>query len=348
MQKKISLYWLCQIGGWIGYYLLFIVLNFSITINHPFYAISPLLETTEGLIISHLMRAMILRKNTMNASLSRQAVFILISTLLFSFLFAIVNISIEIILEIKRTERTGSISSMLIPVWLQDFMLLLIWNLIYFAYHYVTKSGQEGLDKARLENIVKELELKTIKAHVNPHFIFNALNSIRALIDEDPSRARKAVTELSNLLRSSMRTDKTEATPLGDEISIIKDYLALELIRFESRLNVEYNIDKNTLDVLVPPMMLQTLVENAIKHGISRQIQGGMVRISAHLIGNNLLNLSVENTGQLNNTYNSEGFGIASTKNRLHLLYGDKAKFEIKDYKDNKVIASVEMPAVYN
>ena len=348
MQKKISLYWLCQIGGWIGYFLVAIVFNISTFLKNPLSATGTLLEAAEGLAISHFMRSFILKRKILNTPLQKQAVYIFFTSLLFSLLYDLINIIIEIVLGIQRTGRKDFMIDTFAYGWMADFIFLFIWNLIYFGYHYVTKSGQERFDKARLENIVKELELKTIKAHVNPHFIFNALNSIRALIDEDPSRARKAVTELSNLLRSSMRADKTEATPLGNEISIIKDYLALEHIRFESRLNVEYSIDKNTLDVLVPPMMLQTLVENAIKHGISRQIQGGMVRISAHLTGNNLLNLSVENTGQLNNAYNSEGFGIASTKNRLHLLYGDKAKFEIKDYKDNKVIASVEMPAAYN
>jgi LytS/YehU family sensor histidine kinase len=313
----------------------------------PSNILNPLFEAAQGLMISHLMRTLILKKQTLNAPLSKQIFSILILSFFFAFLFSITNIIVENILNIRRS-KAESFSAILILAWLADFMFLFIWNLIYFGYNYVTKSGQERLDKARLENIVKELELKTIKAHVNPHFIFNALNSIRALIDENPARARKAVTELSNLLRSSMRADKIEATQLRNEISIIKDYLELELIRFESRLNVEYSIDSNTLDVLVPPMMLQTLVENAIKHGISRQIEGGVVKISAQLSENNLLNLSVENTGRLNNTYNSEGFGIASTKNRLYLLYGNKAKFELKDYKNNKVVASVEMPVNFN
>jgi sensor histidine kinase YesM len=346
VQKRISLYWLFQIGGWASYVLLFIVINPSV-FETPSNILNPLFEAAEGLLISHLMRILILRKQILNAQLSKQIAFILILSFLFSFLYTITNILVEIIFNIRKPKAEPFIA-ILIQTWIANFIFLFIWNLIYFGYNYVTKSGQEKLDKARLENIVKELELKTIKAHVNPHFIFNALNSIRALIEENPSRARKAVTELSNLLRSSMRADKTEATPLGNEISIIKDYLALELIRFESRLNIEYNIDKNTLDVLVPPMMLQTLVENAIKHGISRQIEGGIVKISAHLLENNLLNLSVENTGRLNNTYKRDGFCIASTKNRLHFLYGDKAKFEIKGYQNNKVVAGVEMPAVYS
>ena len=96
------------------------------------------------------------------------------------------------------------------------FVYFFIWNLIYFIYHYITKSRKQQLDTLRLESLVKELELQTIKAHINPHFIFNALNSIRALVDENPQRARKAVTELSNILRSSMQVEKIETVPFGN------------------------------------------------------------------------------------------------------------------------------------
>src|SRR5690606_27740243 len=113
------------------------------------------------------------------------------------------------------------------------FIFYFIWNLIYFMYHYIAKSQKQQLETLQLESMVKELELKTIKAHINPHFIFNSLNSIRALVDENPERARTAITELSSILRSSMKADKSESVPLDKELSIIKDYLALENMRFE-------------------------------------------------------------------------------------------------------------------
>ncbi len=194
-----------------------------------------------------------------------------------------------------------------------------------------------------MESLVKELQLKTIKAHINPHFIFNALNSIRALVDENPERARTAITELSNILRSSMQAEKMETTTLEKELSIVKDYLELEQIRFEDRLKVEYEIDEDTLDQQVPPMMLQTLVENAIKHGISKHVNGGVIKVTSDFIQNHH-ELSVENTGRLNNAKNFEGFGIASTINRLKLLYGNEAEFEIKNLNGNMVKAKVTLP----
>ena len=101
------------------------------------------------------------------------------------------------------------------------------------------------------------------------------------MVDENPERARTAITELSNILRSSMQAEKTETTTLEKELSIVKDYLELEQIRFEDRLKVEYDIDEDTLDQQVPPMMLQTLVENAIKHGISKQVNGGLIKVTS-------------------------------------------------------------------
>jgi len=225
----------------------------------------------------------------------------------------------------------------------QNLLLIAIWLLIYIVYHYVEKNTNDRLDRLRLESSVKELELKTIKSHINPHFIFNSLNSIRALVDENPQRARTAITELSNILRSSMHAGKSETVPFEKELNIVKDYLALEHMRFEERLKIEFNIDKQTLVQPVPPMMLQTLVENGIKHGISKRINGGLVKITSQFNEDNL-ELIVQNSGQLNGIINTEGFGIQSTEDRLNLLYHGKASFEIKNLNTEMVQSKVSIP----
>src|SRR5258705_5768339 len=123
-----------------------------------------------------------------------------------------------------------------------------------------------------------------------------------------------------------MAADKSETVSFEKELNIIKDYLALENMRFEDRLKVEYEIDEDTLDQPVPPMMLQTLVENAIKHGISKQINGGVVKVISDFNGEDH-ELAVQNTGSLNGYRNGEeGFGLFSTTYPLNLLYGGKAK----------------------
>ncbi len=222
-------------------------------------------------------------------------------------------------------------------------MLVGIWMLIYIVYHYVEKIRNNEIDRLKLETTVKELELKTIKSHINPHFIFNSLNSIRALVDENPTRARRAITELSNILRSSMKAEKEETVSLKHELDIVKDYLALEQMRFEERLKIEFKIDEDTLDYPVPPMMLQTLAENAIKHGISKLVKGGTVRILATFKNDNI-ELMVQNTGQLSLEINEDGFGIKSTEDRLNLMYQGKGIFEIRNMDSTMVECKVTIP----
>lgn len=229
--------------------------------------------------------------------------------------------------------------------YLITFILVALWLLIYLVWHYIVKNRNDQLDKLKLETTVKELELKTIKSHINPHFIFNSLNSIRALVDENPERARRAITELSNILRSSMQAEKSETVTLEKELDIVKDYLALEHMRFEERLKVKFEIDEDTLQHPVPPMMLQTLVENAIKHGISKRVDGGEVKVVARFNGDNL-ELLVQNSGQLSTEINGDGFGIKSTQDRLNLMYQGKAQFEIRNAGPDTVESKVIVPVI--
>ena len=300
-----------------------------------------------GLIITHIMRAVIIRLNTLQRPFDKQILQFLLITFLFSVVVSYFNT--------KLLAQYGWLSGNEAEILKKNILLLVmsgafyffvyffIWNLIYFTYHYVSKSRKQQLDTLQLEKLVKELELKTIKAHINPHFIFNALNSIRALIDEEPSRARRAVTELSNILRSSLKAEKGETVTFEEELKIVRDYLALESMRFEDRLQVEYDIDDDTLEQQVPPMMLQTLVENAIKHGISKELRGGTVRIVSDIEGG-YHRLCVQNSGLLPGNARKNGFGLSSTQDRLHLLYGERARFEIKQAAAGLVEASVLIP----
>jgi sensor histidine kinase YesM len=336
MRKKVSTYWLCQFGGWGSYGIVYTIFYFAIRtkpLPHFFHYV--LLDVAVGIGVTHLMRLIIIQLHLLDKKIRQQILFFAGLLLLFSFLFAgiIVSLIHGFKIEPDNAKEYSALNWILRYSYVYLFFLL-IWNLIYVMYHYVEKNNQQQLDKIKLEAMVKELELKTIKSHINPHFIFNALNSIRALVDENPERARTAITELSNLLRNSMQTEKLELTSLEKELGIVKDYLALEFIRFEDRLKVEYHIDDETLDQPVPPMMLQTLVENAIKHGISKQIDGGVIRIISDF-KDDRHELIVQNSGKLSSNGEHKGFGIESTVNRLKILYGNKAAFELKNFENN-------------
>jgi sensor histidine kinase YesM len=294
-------YWSFQIVGWTLYALInvfFAVLFDQLTTDM---LIRLLFFLEVGFFFSHLMRQTIHQWGILLKSLQQQVINFVILTLVFAILWALVQTPFEIICNL----RTVSVSERAVfhLLFFKNFttcaLLLFIWNSIYFMYHYVMKSRKQQMDTLQLEALVKELELKTIKAHINPHFIFNSLNSIRALIDENPPRARAAITELSNILRSSLSAEKGETVSFNEELKIVKDYLALENMRFEDRLRIEYDVHDETLGQQVPPMMLQTLVENAIKHGISKQVKGGVVKITSDIKGN-FHELSVQNTGHLN------------------------------------------------
>ena len=348
-----SRYWLFQGVGWGAFILIHLFFTWSFdkmqtpkdrTLFFGQIGIFILL----GLLITHIMRLVIIRINLLQKRLERQIWQFILLTLVFS----CIGSALDILLLQKFDLLTKSQQDLLEK---KSFFLLIlsnafsvfiyyfIWNVIYFMYHYIGKSQKQQLETLQLESLIKELELKTIKAHINPHFIFNSLNSIRALVEENPQRAREAVTELSNILRSSMHVEKAETVSFEKELDIVKDYLALENMRFEDRLKIEYQIDEDTLDQPVPPMMLQTLVENAIKHGISKQINGGIVKIISDFKGR-YHELIVQNTGYLNGYANAEGFGLSSTSNRLNLLYGDKASFEIKQVNPSLVEAKLLIP----
>mgnify|MGYP001162083238 CR=1 FL=1 len=342
MRKKISYYWLCQFVGWSAFILVYIFFYLTLrTRELPDFYVVLFLEAAIGFLVTHLMRYFILRYKYVDKPVNEQVFYILSISIVFAIIYASAATVAEHYLQLgKETDLT--LFNKIMRASMGSFSFILIWNLIYFAYHYIVRTRQAQFDKIRLEALVKELELKTIKSHINPHFIFNALNSIRALIDENPNRARNAITELSNILRSSMQADKLETVPFERELSIVKDYLALEYIRFEERLKIEYEIDEDTLDQPVPPMMLQTLVENAIKHGIGKQVSGGVVKVISDF-KDDYHELVVLNSGTLNGI-NRDGFGLFSTRNRLQLLFGEKAKFEIRQVDSGLVEARISIP----
>lgn len=342
--KKIPIFWPVQILGWLSYYVIisFLYLTIAPRVLPNFLFIGGL-EVICVILVTCILRFVIIRMGVLQKRLSKQIIFLFISAILVSLTITILSQFIEVL--VKMPSKSTHKEPLLFLAWVGNFAIILIWNLIYFAYHYVVKSNKEILDKARLESMVKELELKTIKAHINPHFIFNALNSIRYLVDENPGQARYAITELSKLLRSSMHAENISTTRLRSEIEIVQSYLELEKIRFEERLEVRWALAPIAYDYQVPPMMLQTLVENSIKHGISHQIEGGIIEITA-TVQDNYLYLRIENTGKLLGMAKNDSFGLKSTRNRLQLLFGDQASFSIQESDHNTVIVDIKIPAI--
>jgi two-component system LytT family sensor kinase len=344
IKRKAILYWWCQLGGWLlyGLTMVFFAFVFDSKINSIFYP-KLLVIIISGLFFTHVLRELIKLFNLLPPELSKKRVQFTGVLMLILVLFNLTNSAIAEWLHLYNPKTKVSVDKRFLVNLVSDSPLILVWVSIYYLWHYIELGTKTEFQKIKLESLVKEMELKTIKSHINPHFIFNALNSIRALVDENPVRARTAITELSNLLRSSMQAEKQETVPFERELNIVKDYLALEHIRFEDRLNVEYDIDEDTLDQPIPPMMLQTLVENAIKHGISKSKEGGTIKIISDFRQSHH-ELIVQNSGTIAEIPDAEGFGLNSTRSRLKLLFGNKASFTIEAAMNNIVEAKIIMP----
>ena len=231
---------------------------------------------------------------------------------------------------------------------LQGTMLYVGWLCLYFFYHLFDRFNRSEIERLRLSTHVKEAELRALKSQVNPHFIFNSLNSLRALIEEDPTRAREAVTQLANLLRYSLQSGQLETVPFEDELRVANDYLALEQVRHEERLRVRMDIAPETLALPIPPMLLQTLVEKAVKYGISARPEGGEIVIIARR-ENDALRLQVVNPGELatpavRRRESSTGVGLQNAAERLRLLFGEHATLQLRADRPNFVVAEAIVP----
>jgi LytS/YehU family sensor histidine kinase len=220
---------------------------------------------------------------------------------------------------------------------------LVPWMTIYIFYIYIEKLKVVEVEKYQLQAELKEDQLRYLKNQVNPHFLFNSLNSIRTLVDIDPEESKRTITNLSKFLRNTLVKSELSTIPLEDELQIVQDYLSLEKVRFDERLQVHFAIGAETLDYKIPPMVVQTLVENAIKHGISKLKKGGIINIRSYLEDKQLI-ISIENSGTYNGLQKSEGVGMKNTEQRLRLLFGHNASVTINNTNHGTVLTCIKLP----
>lgn len=338
MSKKNNIYWTCQFVGWTLYAAINLFF-FKLSYNTNFKDILLfLIWLPLGITITHAYRFIVLKYNILKVNLFFQIPIIIVSSLMMSILFFIINIGVVNLFshtseQIDLLAATSKILSLV--------LIFIIWSVIYFGFHFFDNYKKTEIQNLRLEANTKEVELNKLKSQLNPHFMFNSMNSIRALVDEDPKKAKIAITQLSNILRNTLMMHKNKFITLEEELVLVKDYLELEHIRFEERLNFNFDIDPNTLTLNVPPMMVQTLVENGIKHGISKYPEGGSISIIT-LKSENGFKIEIINTGQINiDAISDSGVGVENTTNRLELLFGKKASFSLKNLDDKNVISKI-------
>ncbi len=342
-QNRKWAYWAAQAMGW-GLYLVFLLLmifSFRTPDDHLGRIVSlQMVIAFCGLLASHGLRRLYKKRSWTTISPGRALPKVLGSALAAA-IFAQAGIHLAM-LTILNWEVVAPIDWSMFPVYTFNlYLVLLLWSLFYFGFHYYERGQRLEVEKFKTQAALREAELIALKAQINPHFLFNALNNIRALILEDAARSREMVTYLSDLLRYSIRFQDNEEVALSTELTIVEQYLQLESIQYEDRLHYVLDIDPQTLEQCIPPMTVQLLVENAVKHGIAQLPAGGQIRVHTRLEGDQL-QISVENTGHLAET-NSSGIGIQNILERVRLLFNGEPKFTLEEA-DGRVLANLQLP----
>jgi two-component sensor histidine kinase len=348
-------YWVFQLTGW-GLYSLSRFIGGITVIHLPWvgFGLQLLFVDAVGLGLSHLLRDH-LRRHVWRALPFRKLAWrILIASFICGLPLGILTQFTEVALLQDPNEFLEGINSALrvelaLPVAfamaiVNCSVVFLIWQAIYFTAIAVREHRSAQLRQSELARALQMAELRLLKSQLNPHFLFNALNTVRSLIAENPRRAQSAVTRLANTLRYSLRSRSDETVTLAQELDIVTDYLELESMRFEDRLRVEKNIAADATKACIPVMLLQTLIENAIKHGITELPSGGLIKISAVLQGE-MLSVEIENTRPPSNVGAAgEGVGLRNAQDRLRLLFGSRASLELDLSKPAVATARLRVP----
>lgn len=215
---------------------------------------------------------------------------------------------------------------------------------LYYVLMAVDASREAEARALQATILARDAELRALKAQVNPHFLFNSLNSISALTSSNPAKAREMCILLGDFLRRTLGLGEKSAIPLEEELSLVHSFLAVEKVRFGARIQMEENIDREAMPIPVPPLLLQPLVENAVVHGIAHLVEGGWVRLDVKA-NDGLLSVVVENLFDPNAPPRRKGgVGLANVRQRLAARYGNQAGFEAKAEGDRFRVA-LSLPA---
>ncbi|MDX5419409.1 MAG: histidine kinase [Hymenobacteraceae bacterium] len=345
MSRK-TLYWACQFFGWSLYVLLGIVL---VVFSPGFKGLSAKMLLFQGIFVvmmitsTHLLRLYMKRKRWLALALPSLLVRLLPILLLISVVCqALLWLALVYVVKLYSMEQTRFSAYWTYVFY--GYIILLLWSAIYVTIGLFRQRQQQEVDKWKLEAALKDTELQALKAQINPHFVFNSLNNIRSMIAEDQEQARHMVTHLSELLRYCLQHASQERVPLRLELELVQNYLKLESMQLEERLQYELHVSAEALEVLLPPMALQLLVENAIKHGISRLPKGGRVTVVAE-VQDGQLQVKVSNTGQLTAEQQSHslGIGFQNVSDRLRMLFGE-SDLNLLNSSADTVTASFRVP----
>ena len=354
-QKSQLAYWIFQLTGW-GAYSLSRFFGGVTVMNLPWvhFGLQLLYIDALGFWLSHLLRGYVRRHQWRTLPIRKLIWRIIAAAVICGIPLGIVTHFTDVALLQDPNEFLEGLSSALrfrlaLPVAIalaivNWAVVFLIWLTIYFTAIAVREHRSAQLRQSELARALQLAELRVLKSQLNPHFLFNALNTVRSLIADHPARAQSAVTHLANTLRYTLSSRHDELVTLAHELDTVTDYLELESMRFEDRLRIERDVPASAASVYIPVMLLQTLVENAIKHGIAELPSGGLLRISA-VLEDEMLKVEIENPRPpAPIPAAGEGVGLRNARNRLSLLFGTRATLDLDLSKPTVATARLSVP----
>ena len=255
-----------------------------------------------------------------------------------------------LLFELYRSTRSGKVSIGLagIPLgtWLYDGLVLLAWSLLYYGLNDWIEIERQRERAIRAEAMAHEARLRALQSQLEPHFLFNTLNAISTLVAEGENAAAvRMISRVSDFLRLTLDANETPEIPVAEELEFVRRYLEIEQVRFGDRLCISINAQSEAMSALVPALVLQPLVENAVKHGVLPRERGGAVSVSVAL-QNGMLRMAVtdDGPGLPNDSDPRQGVGLANTTARLAELYGNRARFSVISSAQGGVAAVIEFP----
>jgi sensor histidine kinase YesM len=218
----------------------------------------------------------------------------------------------------------------------------------FYFLQFQKYSKEQAVREANLQKLSREAELKALKAQINPHFLFNTLNSINALVIKDPKKTREMINRLANMLRYVLDSSESDFVTLQQEMEFVEDYLTIEKTRLGEKLQFHMDVDKKLLEIQVPPIILQPLVENAIKHGVAKHTSEGSVKINVKAENGNIKYQVTDSGGGLSPSIKelneNQGLGLMNIRERLKCLFNEDFSFNLKNNTPSGVIATIVFP----
>lgn len=347
--KQSHQFWTLQIAGWLGYAVVVFIAIIRPQIGQEgFYLsgqlINLVLETLSGFILSYLQWQMI--RKIVHLPLKKTLVLSFVLAASLGLVFNVIKLSFYKVI-VYQQQWNEAWDMLEFGGWLLfSLTTMFVWTSIYFIMLYNTKLQREHEMLLRAQTAAKDAQLQMLRYQLNPHFMFNTMNAISTLIYKNENdTANEMIDKLCEFFRYSLDKNDKSKTSLLRELELIDLYLSIEKVRFANRLSVKVDVCKTVLDCQVPCMLLQPLVENAIKYAIELRKSGGEIGIIAKKVAERLV-IQVTDNGQDIPAKASDGFGIgmSNTKARLNAMFSGDYKVDITDTKDGGTMVSISIP----